>query len=297
MNKNGVYVVDFIGSGKSSRALVHKGKLRALSTAGPDGQIINIIDEAKKGVKDATVWLGGQEYKADKDGSIIIPFTASPGQRPIVISSQGFSSLDTINHLPEAYQLQAGIHVDRESMLSLKAAQVVIRPSLKLNGVPVSIKMLEEVRLLITSTDLSGIASTVEVPDFKLFEDRESVHEIRVPARLSNLNITLAAKVKNLSQAKSVDLSASHSVVINQIERTEKIEDLHFAKFGNDYVIELLGRTGEPKMDRSVSLVIKHRNFKNTIQLALKTDNLGRINLGPLVDIQYTHSCAPRRND
>lgn len=213
-------------------------------------------------IKDATVWLGGQEYKSDKDGSIIIPFTASPGQRPIVISSQGFSSLDTINHLPEAYQLQAGIHLDRESMLSLKAAQVVIRPSLKLNGVPVSIKMLEEVRLLITSTDLSGIASTVEVPDFKLFEDRESVHEIRVPARLSNLNITLAAKVKNLSLAKTVDLSASHSVQINQIERTEKIEDLHFAKFGNDYVIELLGRSGEPRMDRSVSLVIKHRDFK-----------------------------------
>jgi hypothetical protein len=184
-------------------------------------------------------------------------------------------------------------------MLSLKAAQVVIRPSLKLNGVPVSIKMLEEVRLLITSTDLSGIASTVEVPEFKLFEDRESVHEIRVPARLSNLNITLAAKVKNLSQAKTVDLSASHSMAINQIERTEKIEDLHFAKFGNDYVIELLGRTGEPKIDRSVSLVIKHRDFKNTIQLALKTDNLGRINLGPLVDtyLQAAHPCAPRRND
>ena len=293
MNKNGVYVVDFIGSGKSSRALIHKGKLRALSTAGPDGQLLNIIDENKKMIKDATVWLGGQEYKSDKDGSIIIPFTASPGQRPIVISSQGFSSLDTINHLPEAYQLQAGIHLDRESMLSLKAAQVVIRPSLKLNGVPVSIKMLEEVRLLITSTDLSGIASTVEVPDFKLFEDRESVHEIRVPARLSNLNITLAAKVKNLSQAKSVDLSTSHSVQINQIERTEKIEDLHFAKFGNDYVIELLGRSGEPRMDRSVSLVIKHRDFKNTIQLALKTDNLGRINLGPLVDIHNVTATGP----
>lgn len=293
MNKNGVYVVDFIGSGKSSRALIHKGKLRALSTDGPDGQLLTIIDENKKTIKDATVWLGGQEYKADKDGSIIIPFSASPGQRPIVISSQGFSSLDTISHKPEAYQLQAGIHLDRESMLSLKAAQVVVRPSLKLNGVPVSIKMLEEVRLLITSTDLSGIASTIEVADFKLFEDRESVHEIRVPARLSNLNITIAAKVKNLSLGKSVDLSASHSVQINQIERSEKIEDLHFAKFGIDHVIELLGRTGEPRRDRSVSLVIKHRDFKNPIQVALKTDNLGRINLGPLVDIQNISATGP----
>ena len=293
MNKNGVYVVDFIGAGKSSRALIHKGKLRALGTAGPDGQSLTIIDENKKPVKDATLWLGGQEYKAGKDGIITIPYTSTPGRRPIVISSQGFSSLDVIDHLAESYQLQAGFHIDRESMLSLKTAQVVVRPSLKLNGVPVSIKLLEEARLLVTSTDLSGIASTVEVPDFKLFEDRESVHEIRVPARLSNLSITLTAKVRNLSLAKSVDLSASHSIVINQIERSEKIEDLHFAKFGNDHVIELLGRTGEPRVDRSVSISLKHRDFKNLVQVNLKTDNLGRINLGPLVDIHNISATGP----
>lgn len=293
MNKNGVYVVDFIGSGKSSRALIHKGKLRTLSTTGPNGQILTVLDENRKTVKDATVWLGAQEYKADKNGFVTIPYSANPGQRPIVISHQGFSSLDRIQHQPEAYQLLAGIHVDRESLLSLKTAQVVIRPSLRLNGVPVSIKLLEEVRLLITSTDLAGISSTVEVPDFKLFEDRESVHEIRVPARLSNLNFSLAAKVKNLSQAKSVDLAASHTVEINQIERTEKIEDLHFAKFGNDHVIELLGRSGESKVDRSVALSIKHRDFKSPVQLALKSDLLGKINLGPLLDIHSVTATGP----
>ncbi len=293
LNKKGVYIIDFIGAGKSSRALIHKGKLRTLSTTGPNGQVLTILDETKKVIKDAVVWLGGQEYKAEKDGTITLPYSNGPGNRAVVISHQGFSSLDRINHRAESYELQAGFHIDRESMLSLKTTQVMIRPSLRLNGFPVSIKMLEEVRLLITSTDLSGIASTAEVADFKLFEDRESFHEIRVPARLSNLNVTLVAKVKNLSLGKSVDLAASYGIQINQIDRSEKIEDLHFAKFGNDYVIELLGRTGESKIDRSVNVSIKHRDFKTPIQFSLKTDKQGRINLGPLLDIFSVTATGP----
>ena len=44
-----------------------------------------------------------------------------------------------------------------------------------------SVKLLEDVKLRITSVDHSDIPSSAEVPNFKLFEDRESVHEFRVP--------------------------------------------------------------------------------------------------------------------
>ena len=64
----------------------------------------------------------------------------------------------------------------------------MIRPGLSVNGTPVSLKLLEEVKLTITSTDLDGTSSSVEIPDFKLFEDRESVHEFQVPQRLASLN-------------------------------------------------------------------------------------------------------------
>ena len=50
-------------------------------------------------------------------------------------------------------------------------------------------------------------------------------------------------------------------------------------------MIELLGRTGEPKPDRPVQLALKHRDFKEPVQATLKTDAAGRVNLGPLADI------------
>lgn len=281
----GVYIIDLIANGKSSRALVRVGRMYPVVSTGTSGQVIHVVDENQKPVPDATVWLAGQEYLPGEDGAIVVPFTNEPGRRAIVMSRGDFACMDFIQHQPESYQLTAGIHIDRESLLSQRVAPVLIRPGLTLNGNPVSVNILEDVRLRITSTDHDGIPSSVEVPHFKLFEDRESIHEIRVPPRLASLNIMLTAKVKSLSSGKEVDLAANQTFVLNQIAKTDKIEDLHLAKFGNDYVLELLGRTGETKADRPVQLSVKHRDFKEAVPVTMKTDATGRVHLGPLADI------------
>ena len=293
LKKPGVYVVDFIGAGKSSRALIRKGHLRPLVAIGPAGQNLRIVDEKNKPVNDATVWLGGTEYRPDKDGVVVVPFTAEPGRRPIVISRGDFSCLDYIEHKPEGYRLAAGIHMDRESALTQRVAPIVIRPGLFLNDTPVSLKLLEDVRLRVTSVDHTDIPSSVEVPNFLLFEDRESTHDIRVPARLKTLNVTLLAKVKNIGNGKTTDLAVSKTFDLNAIDATDKIEDLHFARFGAGYVVELLGRTGEPKPDRAMQLSFKHRDFKTPVTATLKTDPMGRVHLGALVDIATVTATGP----
>ena len=97
------------------------------------------------------------------------------------------------------------------------------------NGTPISRKSLEDVRLVITSTDLDSVVSTKEVPDFKLFADRETVYEFQVPQRLANIRFTLKAKIQNYSHNQKVDLAAEQAFSINEIDRTDKTEDLHFA--------------------------------------------------------------------
>src|SRR5262245_26430790 len=208
LTKPGVYVVDFIGGGKSSRALVRKGKFRPVVTTSTAGQRIVVVDDANRPVKDVAVWLNGQEFTADERGEILVPFSTSPGRQPIVLHKGEFACFDHLNHQAENYHLTAGIHVDRESLITQRIASVLIRPGIFLNGAPVSVKLLEEVRLRITAVDHDGIATSTEVPNFKLFEDRESVHDFRVPARLASLQIALMAKVKSLSQNKQIDVAA-----------------------------------------------------------------------------------------
>ena len=296
LTKPGLYVVDFIGSGKSSRALVRKGRLKPIVSTGTGGQHVTVVDEANKLVPDAVVWLGGQEYRCNKDGRATIPFTAQPGRKPVVISRGDFSCFDTIDHQPENYRFVAGIHVDRESLLAQRPTNLLVRPALFINDKPVSVKVLEEVRLRITAVDHSGIATSTEVPDFKVFEDRESTYEFRTPSRLRSLNVTLTAKVKSLSQLKHVDVGASETFALNEIDHYDKVEDLHLAKFGPNFVLELLGRTGEAKPDKAVTVQLKHRDFRNPVFATLKTDPNGRVGLGPLADIVSIEVTGPDNN-
>jgi hypothetical protein len=104
--------------------------MHALTSTGTAGQTIRVVDERNRPVNDVTVWLGGHEYAADKDGSITVPFTAEPGRRPIVISRGDFSCLDSIEHRPEAYRLNAAFHIDRERLLTQRIAPIIIRPSI-----------------------------------------------------------------------------------------------------------------------------------------------------------------------
>jgi len=293
LTKPGVYVIDLIGNGKSSRALVRKGRLRPIVDTGTAGLRVTVVDEANRQVKDAILWLDGQEYTAGKDGTIIVPFSTQPGRKPIILSRGNLSSLDYLEHPAENIELRAGIYVERESLLLQKVAPVLVRPGLYINGQPVSLKLLENVKLRISSRDLDGIVTTTEVPEFKVFPDRESTYDFRVPARLVHLEFTLTAQVKNLSQNKTIDVQASQSFSLNTIDQTDRIEDLHLARFGEDYVLELLGRTGEPRPDRPVRLSLMNQYFRQPVQVTLKSDVRGRVHLGSLADINSVTATGP----
>lgn len=292
LNKAGVYVVDFIGSGKSSRALVRKGRLRPLANLGTAGQVISVVDERNRPVPDASAWLGGTEYKPE-NGTVIIPFSTAPARQPIILRKGDFACLDWLDHQGENYRLVAGIHIDREQLLAQRLAKVLVRPSLMINGQPVSTKLLENVKLRIVGVDSDGIQTASEVPAFPLFEDRESVHEFRVPPRLITLAVTLTAKVKSLSLNQAVDVTDSHTVQLNGFATTNRIDDVHLGRFGNEYHIEFLGRIGEPMADREIHVTVKHRDFKEHVTRMLKTDAKGRVSLGELKDIEWVRANGP----
>ena len=114
LTKPGVYVIDFIGGGKSSRALIRKGRLRPL-VAHRHRRADDHASSTRRTSRctDATVWLGGHGVHAPtRTGAITVPFTAEPGRRPIVISRGDFACLDYHRARPEAYRL-AGRHPRR----------------------------------------------------------------------------------------------------------------------------------------------------------------------------------------
>ena len=186
-----MYVVDVIGGGKASRALVRKGRLRAVSrtTARPGWPSPSWTTADKAGPGRGRVARRPGIPGRRQTGPSASRSAPTPGRRPVVLSRGEFASLDFLDHQPaRAYALAAGIHVEREALLTQRVASVMVRPGLTLNGRPVSVKLLEDVRLRVVATDQDGVSTSRRPrwPDFRLFEDRESVHEVRAPARLSS---------------------------------------------------------------------------------------------------------------
>ena len=293
LSGRGTYVIDFIGNGHSSRALIRKGQLRFVVATSPAGQQFRVFDENGSAAKSPSLTLGGQHYEADADDTVTVPFSTSPGRRAVIISTGNFSTLGHFQHQRESYELRAGILVDRQSLLRLRKAKVVIRPQLLLNGEPVSLELLNNVQLDITSVNHDEVSTTSTITDLVLADDREAEHEFLVPSRLASISFSLTADVRNQSRSEDTHLKVADSFVVNAVDRTEKIEVAHLSKIDNRYIVEILGRTGESRKHRPVHLTISHRDFTRPLTVSLRSNVDGRVDLGPLMGITSVKAKLP----
>jgi len=289
----GVYVIDFIGNGRSSRVVVRKGSLRHIVRDGATGQEFTIVDEENRKVRDARLWMAGQEYAPTEDGQIVVPYSRQPKREAVVISRDDFSALGFFQHHGEQYRLEVGVYVDREALLRGRSTEVAVRTGLYLNGIPVSPSLLKNVQLTITSRDLDGVSTTKQVNDFELYEDRESTYELMTPPRLASIQFQIDAEIRDPLINHRVTLVDQKKFSLNGIDQTEQVADLHLKNAGGEYFLELLGKTGEARVDEAVALTLKHRDFTDPVHVSLQTDGRGAIALGTLADIESVTAAFP----
>ncbi len=284
--KRGVWVVEFIGNGRSSRALVRKGHLSVITRDSSAGNVLTVLDEERRVIPNAAATFAGREFRAGENGEVVLPFTAQPGPQPLVVhDGTGFASLQTVALAGEAFALQAAFHVDREALVAGARAVLAVRPDVRLNGEAVSVALLENVQLTLTSTTLDGIASTKALAPFKLEDGVEAVLEFPVPERLATVQATLSAEVKSMLDGRKIPLSSAWTFKVNEIDRTAHVSDLHLGRTANGWFVEERGKNGEPKPERPVHFLFRHRHYTPQIGVSLKTDAKGRIELGALGEI------------
>lgn len=290
--KRGVWVIEFIGNGRSSRALIHKGRLDYLAEPSPAGVLLRIIDEQGRHLPEATAWIGGREFGPDDEGLVLIPFSTDPGPKPLVLQADGFASLDTLDHPAEDYQLHAGFHVEREQLIRRETATVVIRPTLTVNGAPVAISVLEDPALTLLATDHDGVQSTERIEGLTLSDDGELEHSFLVPERLASMQLVVEGRVRRLTGGGHADVSAAAALAINGIDRAQTTRALHLTRDASGFGIELLGKAGEPLAGRAVRVSLNHRDFQQPRHVTLKTGDDGRIALGELAELTRVEAAA-----
>ncbi|HIE71797.1 MAG TPA: hypothetical protein EYP98_17360, partial [Planctomycetes bacterium] len=281
----GTYVVEFVGNGISSRAVVHKGGLRMVERTSAAGQLVRVYDELGQHIEGASAWFGGREYTTDERGEILMPFSTNPGNKKLVLRNGNRSSITTFAHKGESYSLTSNVHVDRESLIAGNTARIVVRPQLDLANHSVAIDLLTDPVLTILATDLDGQSTTQEVRNLKFHIGSELVHEIRIPKRLATLQTTLSGQVEDLS-GKKINLRGSRQTFsFNSIDKTAETSIPMLLRTTSGYIVELRGKSGEVQAGRVCRVSLFHRDYRDAIQVSLQTDEQGRVRLGRLAGI------------
>lgn len=287
LKDRGVYVVDFIAGGKSSRALIRKGRLQISDQVTAAGQLFSVIDQAGAVVKGANLWIAGARYNALESGKVLVPFSTQPGRVNAIITQGDFSCLQTINHVAENYKFSAAMMVDRENLTRGNKAQVLIRPSLQIaGGNPVPVQLLKNTKLVVRSENLDGISSTKVIDDVKFTEQSETICEFVVPPRLKSISLSLTAQIKNQSRNETQTLSAGQSYSINSIDKSDQIQDVHLVPTNQGYFLELLGKSGEIRSKQAVRVNLRLDPFTIDVNVDLQSDENGLIELGRLSNVR-----------
>ncbi len=293
LTDHGVYIVDFIAGGKSSRALIRRGRLTMIGQPTAVGQQYRIFDHNQNLVTNALLWISGRKYSPDDNGMITVPFTNSPAKQMAIISRDDLSSMQMVEQTNEDYALEASLYVDRESLIRSEKANLVVRPRLSVSGIPTSVGLLKEPQLSIISVNQDGISSTTVFEDIKLADNSETDIEFVVPPRLNTLTFTLRGHVENLSQNQPQPLAVSRTYSINQIDKTESIQDVHLVPAQGGYWLEVRGKSGELRAKQPIQVALKHHDFKQPVNASLQSDQNGVVNLGPLAGIHWISAVLP----
>lgn len=277
----GTYVIDLIGNGTSSRAVLHKGRLRQMMRVGPAGHLVTIVDEAGRPRPDARAWIGDREYVPDERGAFVVPFSTTPGRTPALLFSGDVATVQELALYRETHQLQAAIYLDREALSAGRTARAIVRARLTIAGAPVSLQLLERATWEVTLTDAHGVSTTRSQP-LVLEDDDAVVLEFPLGEDAAQVTLAIRGTVKVRSEQREQELTETRTFEVGGIHRSTAVEALFLARTATGLVISALGKTGEPRAQRPVTVGLVHRWSRMQQNLELATDERGRVELGAL---------------
>lgn len=292
--RRGVFVVELIGNGVSSRAVIRKGQLRFTVRPTVAGHLVAVFDETAQRVRgpSLSLFVGSTEFPSNADtGDIIVPYTSAARKETAIIVYDGFAALQAFEHQTENYTLVAGMHVPREALVAGNhRAQVLIRAKLYLNAVPVGIAAVEDWQLTLETASDDGVRATRHFlpPALAVRDDEDSVVEFAVPEALRQIRLTLTGHVRLASAGKGCqDLTVTKELDVNGINDSATMHDAYLEHADGQYWLCVLGRSGEARPRFPCVLSLKHRMLVNPVQRTVQTDADGRVRLGTLPQTEW----------
>lgn len=121
-----------------------------------------------------------------------------------------FAQLGEFKQMTESYQFAASFFIDGEQMIMGNNAQIIISPSLKINGRDASLSLLKNVNATLTTVNyIDEIPVTKKWENIVFKDGQEYTLDFQVPPNLESIRVNITAQVTNATTKKVQNFSAS----------------------------------------------------------------------------------------
>ena len=285
--KRGVFIIEFIGDGLSSRALIRKGNLNLMRDSTNEGHAFYILNEEKQVCigESAQLTIGNDSYKADASGMILVPYRDTDINTQAIISFEGHSELCNLNIPKTDITLGCSLVFNEECLENSKLATFILQPKLFAFRRMISISKLKDVKVMITSQNTRNVRHSKIVENLTCEEGQDLVVDYMVPSKTTQIIVELKAVVHDEVTDKKIPLSSKKTINISRRDDQEALVDLFLKQEKDGYKVRLLGKNGERYPGYLVRITLTSNSLTKTTAVVLETDASGEVHLGPLPDI------------
>ena len=317
--KPGVFLVEILGGGFSSRIIIKRGRLNLISRNTSKGILCQMIDEKNEVLKDdkTYLWYNGLKFTCEpKEGLIILPYKALvDSTNQVILVHDNYADITEIKRKTENYTLKGYFNLLNESIIPGNMLKVNFKPILFANGRETSLELIKKGTITV---NISKIDNEKILPISTVFEDisfkddnKEYEFEVMIPPMMTIMNFTFTCEVNNPATGEKRSLSYNQDS--NFQSCNSEISRPLFHKVGKNYIYEVLGRNGEhitTKSGTNANIEIKTNYHLSSIYVSLQYDQEGKLNLGELKNVlkikldnnwynldQFSKYCYPERID
>ena len=284
----GVFVVDFLGAGTTSRAVIRKGFLSLVAKKVRTGYVCKILDEKYQDCKGegTGLFLEDKFYAAEEDGTIRLQYPSGSGQKNITLQHQGFCYVVNQNLQGEDVSITTNWIYSEETFVPGNKFSLCGVVSMIVSGQSVSLTNIKEASLTVEYTKARNIKSKFEIPVLELKDGADIELADYLPNGCTNVQISVTYNY--LAQNGNIQtVNNSHSISLK--DRLSRVNKTHiFLRSERDgYYLYQLGKNGEriPNTEFNIELRYIWKRDNNTHNAI--TDSQGRIYLGNLEGVTY----------
>ena len=121
--------------------------------------------------------------------------------------------------------------------------------------------------------------------NIKFNDNSEYQFEFQVPPHLRSVSFSFNCEVDVQSRQKTQNLCLEKQYKANNDNSFQRVKIIN-----GEYIVELLGKNGETKKHTTAKITLYHTLLKNNKKfkhIILESDDEGKINLGPLTEIDF----------